>query len=124
MKSRTPTIYIAGKMRGIEDFNFPAFDRHHKLLENQGWKVVNPAELDRKYGSPSSCPMEYDPEINYDDREFMRVAMKRDCIAICDECTAIYMLAGWEDSRGANAEHQLAKSLGLTVYYEIPLPKV
>ena len=46
MERRKPTIYIAGPMRGIEDFNFPAFDRQEELLKKQGWVVINPAELD------------------------------------------------------------------------------
>ena len=57
MERRKPTIYIAGPMRGIEDFNFPAFDRQEELLEKQGWRVINPAELDRQNGSPESGPM-------------------------------------------------------------------
>tara|TARA_Y100000034_G_scaffold77797_1_gene93527 strand:+ start:716 stop:1126 length:411 start_codon:yes stop_codon:yes gene_type:complete len=121
-KDRTPTIYIAGPMRGIEGFNFPAFDRQAKVLREQGWVVINPAEIDRELGSPSSDPMEYDPVTNYEDHEFMRVALKRDTSVICDDCTAMYMMAKWEISRGALAEWHLAKALGLDMYYEAPLP--
>ena len=122
MKERKPTIYIAGPMRGIENFNFPAFDRQAKVLEEQGWKVINPAEMDRQDGLPCSGPMEYDPAISYEDREFMRDALKRDLVVICDKCTAMYMMSDFEKSRGAKAEWHLAKALGLEIYYEAPLP--
>ena len=49
---RKPTIYIAGPMRGYEDGNFPAFDRQARVLEEQGWIVINPAEMDRQEGEP------------------------------------------------------------------------
>ena len=123
MKKRKPTIYVAGPMRGYENFNFPAFDRQTRILKKQGWGVVNPAEMDRQSGLPCNEPMEFDPATNYNDREFMRDALKRDMIIICEECTAIYMMSNWESSRGAKAEYHLAKALGLDIYYEAPLPK-
>ena len=54
----------------------------------------------------------------------MSSALKRDMVAICDECTAIYMMSNWERSKGANVELALAKALGLDVFYEAPLPKI
>tara|TARA_Y100000593_G_scaffold87420_1_gene167846 strand:+ start:35 stop:406 length:372 start_codon:yes stop_codon:yes gene_type:complete len=123
MNARMPTIYVAGPMRGHDDYNYPAFDRQKQVLEEQGWNVVNPADLDRDDNKPINGPMEFDPENNYEDHEFMRQALKRDMVAICDECTAIYMMSGWERSKGAKTEHALAKALGLSVYYEAPLPK-
>jgi hypothetical protein len=80
--------------------------------------------MDREHGSPESSPMEYDPATNYDDREFMREALRRDLVAIAEECTAIYMMSGFEQSRGAKAEYQLAKAIGIDIYYEVPLPKI
>jgi hypothetical protein len=120
--SREPTIYIAGPMRKHEDGNFPAFDRQARVLEKQGWNIINPAEMDRTQGSPTNGHMDFDPENDYEDQEFMRKALRRDCIAICDHCTAIYMMSNWEMSRGAKAEWHLAKALGLDIYYEVPLP--
>ena len=124
METRKPTIYVAGPMRGIKNYNFPAFDRQSELLRKQGWRVINPAEMDREHGSPESNPMEYDPATNYDDREFMREALRRDLVAIAEECTAIYCMSGFEQSRGAKAEYQLAKAIGIDIYYEVPLPKI
>tara|TARA_R100000458_G_C8262773_1_gene238124 strand:- start:5 stop:391 length:387 start_codon:yes stop_codon:yes gene_type:complete len=120
---RKPTIYVAGPMRGYEHYNYPAFDERAKILEKYGWVVVNPAQLDRQEGKPMSDPMAFSPDTNYEDHEFMRQALKRDMDAICEECTAIYMMADWENSRGAKAEWHLAKALGLDIFYEIPLPE-
>mgnify|MGYP000005629026 FL=1 len=119
---RKSTIYVAGPMRGHHDYNYPAFDRQTRVLKAQGWKVVNPADMDRSQFQPDNSPHDFDPDINYEDQEFMRDALKRDMVAICDDCTAIYMMAGWESSKGAKAEHALAKALGLDIYYEAPLP--
>ena len=52
MNARTPTIYVAGPMRGHDDYNYPAFDRQKQVLEEQGWNVVNPADLDRDDNKP------------------------------------------------------------------------
>jgi len=121
-QNRQPTIYIAGPMRGYEDYNYPAFDRQAKVLGDQGWNVINPADLDRNDNKPINGPMQFDPDNNYEDHEFMRQALKRDMVAICDECTAMYMMSKWETSKGAKAEWHLAKALGLDIYYESPLP--
>ena len=123
MKKRKPTIYIAGPMRGYEDGNFPAFDRQARVLERQGWVVINPAEMDRQEGEPPNGHLEFDPTTDYEDQEFMRDALKRDCVAICDKCTAMYMMSEFETSRGAKTEWHLAKALGLKIYYEAPLPE-
>jgi len=123
MKNRKPTIYIAGPMRGFEDGNFPAFDRQARVLKKQGWRVINPAEMDRQEGEPPGGHLDFDPETDYEDREFMRDALKRDLIVICEDCTAMYMMSGFETSRGAKAEWHTAKAVGLDIYYEAPLPK-
>ena len=40
------TIYIAGPMSGIKDWNFPAFFKAEAELEALGYKVINPAHND------------------------------------------------------------------------------
>ena len=37
---------------------------------------------------------------------------------LANGCTAIFMLDNWKDSKGAKIELDLAKKLGLKVYYE------
>lgn len=105
------SIYIAGPMRGHDDLNFPAFDRAADRLEAEGWRVVNPADLDRQAGiAISDCPPgEW--------TGFIRPIARRDLDALV-VCDAIYMLRGWENSKGATAEHAVAKWLELGIYYE------
>jgi len=44
--------------------------------------------------------------------------MAIDCDWICKHATHLYMLKGWENSKGAMAEWTLAKCLGLEIWYE------
>jgi hypothetical protein len=120
MSIRIPTIYIAGPMRDIPQYNFPKFDEYAQKLEQAGWVVINPADMDRQVGVASTCPHKFDPDSNNQDQEYMRQALTRDLAAICDHCTAIFMLMGWERSKGAQAEHATATALGLLILYETP----
>jgi hypothetical protein len=99
-------LYLAGPMRGIAQFNFPAFDAGAARLRARGHVVISPAELDRQSG------------INENDdnlpSDFLRGAMKRDLAAIC-ECDGIALLSGWEKSKGVAVELALAKLLGLEI---------
>lgn len=115
--SATRRIYIAGPMRGRREFNFPAFDRAADRLEAQGWWVFNPAERDRKAGFSEVGLTGNEPlhELsNFSHRE----AMADDTSFICMFADAIYMLDGWQSSKGAVAELALALALGLDILYE------
>lgn len=101
-------IYIAGPMRGIERYNFPAFDQAAKELRDGGFEVVSPAELDREKYAPE---IEFAPSLP---PGFVLEALARDieALATCDE---IYMLRGWRNSQGACAELAFAQAIGLGV---------
>ena len=101
------TIYIAGPMTGYPEFNFPAFDKARDSLNAQGWVVLSPADLDREAG--------YGPDS--DKTEPLKEVIKRDLSAI-QSVDAMFMLDGWQSSKGARAEHALAVWLGLAIYYQ------
>lgn len=42
----------------------------------------------------------------------------RECLTALLTCEAIYMLQGWEQSKGAKIEHKLAKQLGFKIFYQ------
>ena len=103
-------VYVAGKMRGCDHYNFPAFDTAAKHLRAEGWTVINPAEMDRLYEGWGEYPPE---EWEFNTEDATRMIM-RDLSAITG-CDAIYMLDGWEHSKGARAEIALAQFLGLEI---------
>ena len=102
-------IYIAGPMSGYPGLNWEAFDRKERELTAAGWECVNPATLDREIGVDPDNVGEYD----YED------AARRDIVAL-QSCDAIYLMSGFQFSKGACWERALAKHWGLKRYYEIP----
>lgn len=95
-------LYIAGPMTGLPELNFPAFHAEAARLRALGFDVENPAE-----NVAPACGSWLG---------FMRLAIVQ--LARCD---GVVMLPGWNASRGANVEHDLALGLGLdVVYHEFP----
>lgn len=94
--ARTRRIYIAGPMSGIEDHNFPAFNAQADILRKEGWTVLNPADHGVVEGA------EWGDYLRHD-------------LAGLVTCEAIYLLPGWESSKGARLEVTVAEQLGLKV---------
>ena len=92
-------IYIAGPMSGHENLNFQAFHAAAAKLRAAGHDVVNPAEINP------------DPLMEW------KLCMRTD-IAYLVTCDTIYLLQGWHNSRGANIEYTLARSLEMDVMFE------
>lgn len=90
-------LYIAGPMSGIEEHNYPAFHALAASLREKGYEVINPAELS---GDDRTKPWHH--------------YMKQDLKAMMD-CDAVVVLPGWEASKGANVEVQLARELKMPV---------
>lgn len=90
-------IYLAGQMTGLPGFNYPAFNKMQKKLEGQGFKVINPATLN-KAG---------EPWIN---------CLRNDLSHIVKKCYAIAVLDNWRNSRGARLEVSTASQLGLPIF--------
>lgn len=112
-------IYIAGPMRGIKDFNFPAFYLAAVKLKLHGWNVFNPAERDVEEHGDTFYRSETGSQEEIEAKGFsIRDALHADTAWICNHADAVYLLRGWENSKGAVAEKALAEALNLKVYYE------
>ena len=84
-------------MQGIENLNFPAFDDAAKSLREAGWEVFSPAEH----------------------KDFnLRSALAADLQWIALYAEAMFMLSGWENSKGAKCEWALAVALDLEIIYQ------
>ena len=99
-------IYIAGPMMGREDLNRVEFlkasieivGKHEELCD-----IVNPLRV-----ADMECWDEKTPLCQI-------ASVLLGDLAGCD---AIYMLRGWQDSKGATAEHAVAKWIGLEIIYQ------
>jgi hypothetical protein len=111
-------VYVAGPMRGIPEFNFPAFNAAAAKLRADGHFVFNPAEVDNQvHGTDiSKGNATGDEEVAAKQHGFnLREALGRDMAFICAEADAIAMLPGWQTSKGATAERATAIALGLEI---------
>lgn len=94
-------IYIAGPMTGLPNLNFEAFHDAARALRAEGHDVVNPAEINA------------DPSAGW-------LSCMRADIRELVTCDAIYLLQGWENSRGARLEARIAEGLGFqTIFAEL-----
>ena len=94
-----PPTYVSGPMSGLPDNNYPAFMTASTELRDAGQVVVNPAELP-------------EPEEEQDWDWYLR----RDIVALVS-CGRVAMLPGWQNSRGAQLEHHIARELGMEITY-------
>lgn len=129
-------IYCSGPMTGIPDHNIPAFNAAAERLRKEGHFVINPAELSAIFGTPVEIAESFGDY--YAQRDYMvdgsgikvegigvytkssilaRAVMSADLAAV-RSCDAIYLLRGWETSRGAKKELAEAIANGLKVMQE------
>lgn len=90
-------LYVAGPMSGLPDFNYPAFFKAQRELEDVGYIVLNPARAEGRQGCKTWL-------------DFMRASL----LDIA-ECDGIAALDGWGSSRGAALECHIVRSLDLPV---------
>lgn len=109
------TIYLAGPMRGIRLFNFPAFDAAAHDLRKRGYSVISPADLDRDVGfDPLSLGNSWD-WTKTPDSFSLADAVDRDLTAV-RQADELCLLPDWNNSRGAKAEKALAEWIGKPVW--------
>ena len=100
-------IFIAGPMRGYENYNFKKFDHIEELLKQLGFDVVNPARISRKFK---------ESEVNSDIAVYNKmVDMQQDAERTCN---TILLLDGWQWSKGVKLEVKTASELGMQFLLE------
>lgn len=107
-------VYIAGPMSGIPEYNFPAFrEAATQLREDFGLEVTSPVEMDEAEGFDAAAS---EGEVVPGDNAWANF-LARDVKVVADPDTAgVVVLEGWEHSRGAALETNVAQSLGKPVY--------
>ena len=92
-------IYISGPITNVIDYK-EKFARAEQNLKAKypDAEIINPTVLDK-------LPLTYD--------EYMELDLR-----LLGMCEGIYMLKGWEDSKGANREYGYALAKGKEIYFE------
>lgn len=92
-------IYISGPITNVLDYK-EKFARAEQNLKAKypDAEIINPTVLDK-------LPLTYD--------EYMELDLR-----LLGMCEGIYMLKGWEDSKGSNREYGYALAKGKTFYFE------
>nr|DAP21605.1 MAG TPA: protein of unknown function (DUF4406) [Caudoviricetes sp.] len=91
-------IFISGPMTGIQNFNKQSFMMAEARLRLMGHSPFNPSWLN------------FDK--NWTSEEMLTVDLA--ALSVCD---GIYLLEGWEDSKGANVEYDYAVEKGKKIFY-------
>ena len=113
-------VYLAGPMRGSPQFNYTAFKAGAEFLRAQGFEVFSPAENDiAKFGAASVLSNATGDHAESEAKFGLtiRKALGDDLAWICAEADAVYLLPGWENSKGAKAEKATAEAIGIEVNY-------
>lgn len=106
-------IYLAGPMAGVPEHNFPAFNAMAQTLRYLGHHVYNPAELE-----PESYRNISAEEATKHHNGAYRNCLSQELQWICEQAEAMFLLTGWEHSKGANAEFTTGKAVGVQFFYQ------
>lgn len=98
-EARSKVLYLSGPMTGYPELNYPAFNEAEIKLLKEGWSVENPASIGVVEGA------EWE--------DYMTSALLQ-----ISKCGAMYMLKGWQMSRGACLEQLIAQNLNFKIIYE------
>lgn len=90
-------VFLSGAMSNLPNCNYPAFHKAAQALRARGYRVQSPAENVAR------------PDAKWED--YMRLSLRQ-----LLKSESIVMLDGWQDSRGATLEHQVATALGMRVH--------
>ena len=93
-------VYISGPITGTKDY-MSRFSTAHIKLEGHGYSVVNPAMVNAMLPEDTTH------------KEYMDMSF-----VMLDMCDSVYMLDGWENSKGACMEFERAVNNGLEIIYQ------
>ena len=98
------SIYIAGPITGMKNNNREAFEKASAYLSSINYDVLSP--INNEPRNPNGDPPTW--------ADYLRMGIMQ--LMVCDE---IYLLQGWEGSKGAQVELGLAKVLGMKEHYQV-----
>lgn len=98
-------IYISGSITKDPVGSKEKFAKMEKTLRNIGWDPYNP----RRHDIPPDVKKIGDPDLLW-------ITMMKIALIDMMKCDALVLLKGWEESKGAKIEYQLAKDLNFKIF--------
>lgn len=97
-------VYVSGPMKGFSWENCVArFQAAKDEVTALGHEAVSPADIQ-------------DESFSYQD--YMRADLK-----LLLDCDVIYMMRGWDESKGAMIEYEVARVCGMTILFQRAMPQ-
>lgn len=90
-------VYISGSMASRPNEYHEVFKKAEEELKKYGHTIINPSILPRGLVHTKYMPI---------------------CLAMVEAADAVFMLDGWENSKGAKLERDYAEYQGKTIFYE------
>lgn len=90
-------LYISGPITGTDGY-MEKFEKAQAYLEGLGYSTINPAKVNGALPEDTTY------------QEYMNMSMTM--LAMAD---GVYMLTGWQQSKGATQEHTWAVTMGLAI---------
>jgi hypothetical protein len=104
--------YICGPVTGLDLNNEPMFREWEERLRELGYETVVPHDLEPNLDDEIKHHMSDDQWHEYVWRKYMNVCVPELC-----RSHIVVTLVGWENSRGATTEVNLARAIGIPVIH-------
>ena len=91
-------IYISGPITGTTDYK-ERFAAAEQAINAAGYVAINPAKVNAQL-----------PELSHGD--YMKTSL-----AMLDMCEAIFLLPGWQESKGCAIEFEYAYEHGIHIFF-------
>ncbi len=92
-------IYISAPITGTKDY-MERFAMAEQAIHAAGHTPINPAKVNAQL-----------PEVSH--KDYMKTSL-----AMLDMCDAIFMLPGWQASKGCSLEFEYAYEHGIHIFFE------
>ena len=125
-------IFVSGPMTGYPDLNRPAFCAAVAKLRSEGHFVIDPFDISEQFGSLEDINYsfvvlytvverhkgDYCLREDFEQQASLARAVMDADLAAVRSCDAIYLLRGWESSRGVRKELAEALANNLEIQLE------
>lgn len=104
-------LYIAGPMSGHPDWNYPAFFTAETELHGLGHGTINPARTDGDTLAAALASAGNPDNPNRSHEYYLKIELPQ-----MIGCDGLVVLPGWQKSRGARLEVEIAQALSMPLY--------